>query len=145
MAERFHGFDHVDTRVSSLAAVEAFYDRLMPALGLPRKNHAHVDESGNWHTPDDSRPYNAVEYYEPTVSGGVTCFIGFIEDRSMVPTRTRIAFRVGSPDGLPRFHEVLITIGALNVEWSASAEYPAIFFEDAAGTKLELVARRPTP
>jgi hypothetical protein len=80
------------------------------------------------------------------VSGGVGCFIGFIEDRSMTPTRSRIAFRVASADDLPRWHKVLTSIGARNIEWSASpAQYPAIFFEDAAGTKLEVVARRPAP
>lgn len=146
MTENFHGFDHIDTRVSSLAAVESFYDRLMPALGLPQKRHAYVDENGDWHEPDDSRPYNAVEYYEPAVSGGVVCFIGIIEDCSMTPTRTRIAFRVSSAADLPRWHEVLTSIGAQNIEWSASlVQYPAIFFEDAVGTKLEVVARRPTP
>jgi hypothetical protein len=142
---RFHGFDHIDTRVSALALVEPFYDRLMPELGMPRKNHAHVDENGDWHEPDEARPYNAVEYYEPIVSGGVVCFIGFIEDRAMTPTLTRIAFRVSTAEDLPRWHEVLTSIGANKVEWSASAEYPAIFFEDPAGTKLEVVARRPTP
>ena len=84
---RFHGFDHIDTRVSALALVEPFYDRLMPELGMPRKNHAHVDENGDWHEPDEARPYNAVEYYEPIVSGGVVCFIGFIEDRAMTSCR----------------------------------------------------------
>ncbi len=138
----FLGFDHIDTRVRSLKAVEAFYDRLMPELGLPRKRTAHVDERGDWHEPSLDSPYNAVEYYEPKASGKVGFFIGLIEDTKMTPTLTRIAFRVAGPEELQRWHELLTTIGACNVEWSASQEYPAIFFEDAAGTKLELVARR---
>ena len=143
--EGFHGFDHVDTRVRSLRAVEAFYDRLMPELGLTRKRLAYVDPAGEWDEPSETKPYNAVEYYEPEVSGGVCCFIGFIEDPAMVPTLTRIAFRVASAQDLDRWHEVLRSIGAANIEPSASAEYPAIFFEDPAGTKLEVVARHPAP
>jgi catechol 2,3-dioxygenase-like lactoylglutathione lyase family enzyme len=137
----FFGFDHVDTRVPSISAVEPFYDRFMPELGLPRKHHAHVDERGDWDDPSDAKPYNAVEYFEEVAPGGVSRFIGFIEDRTMRPTLTRIAFRASSPADLDRWHSVLRSIGACNVERSASADYPAIFFEDPAGTKLEIVAR----
>ena len=144
MASDFLGFDHVDTRVRSLRAVEAFYDRLMPELGLPEKRFAHVDGRGDWHDPSDTKPYNTVEYHQPAAPGKVGFFIGFIEDARMVPTLTRIAFRVSSP-ALDRWHSFLMSIGAANIEWSASAEYPAIFFDDPAGTKLEVVARLPRP
>ena len=60
----FLGFDHIDTRVRSLAAVEGFYDRLMPKLGLTRKRLAHVDARGDWHDVSEERPYNTVEYAE---------------------------------------------------------------------------------
>jgi catechol 2,3-dioxygenase-like lactoylglutathione lyase family enzyme len=140
---QFQGFDHIDTRVRSLKVVEAFYDRLMPELGLPNKRRAHVDERGDWGDPSDEKPYNTVEYYEPEISGMVGCFIGFIEDKKMTPTSTRIAFRTASREELDRWHAFLTTIGAVKIEWSASEQYPAIFFEDAAGTKLEIVARRP--
>ena len=141
MPADFLGFDHVDTRVRSVRAVEEFYDRLMAELGLPEKRLAHVDERGEWHDPSDAKPYNTVEYYERAKPGKVSCFIGFIEDAQMVPTSTRIAFRVSS-SALDHWHSLLASIGAANIEWSASAEYPALFFEDPAGTKLELVARR---
>ena len=142
MAADFLGFDHIDTRVRSLRNVEGFYDKLMPELGLPQKRLSHVDERGDWYEPSDARPYNTVEYFEPATPGKVTCFIGFIEDPKMVPNLTRIAFRVLEP-ALDRWHSFLSSIGAVNIEWSASAEYPALFFEDPAGTKLEVVARRP--
>ena len=141
---QFNGFDHIDTRVRSLKAVERFYDRLMPELGLPEKRYAYVDERGNWDNASDEKPYNTVEYYEPKVAGRVGCFIGFIEDKKMTPTLTRIAFRVSDPADLDRWHSLLGSIGAANIEWSASEEYPAIFFEDPGGTKLELVARHPS-
>jgi catechol 2,3-dioxygenase-like lactoylglutathione lyase family enzyme len=139
----FLGIDHVDTRVRSIKAVEPFYDQLMPVLGLPRKRYSHVDAAGNWHEPSSERPYNAIEYYEPMASGTVSHFIGFIEDVDMQPTSTRIAFRVASPLDVQSWMALLQRIGACRVEPSASAEYPAIFFEDPSGTKLEVCARKP--
>ena len=134
------GFDHVDTRVASLAHVEPFYDALMPKLGLPKKRYAHVDEAGDWHDPSPERPYNTVEYIEERQDGAGR-FIGFIEDRAMRPVSTRIAFRVERAS-LTGWLGVLVAMGARNVEPSADLDaYPAIFFEDAAGTRLEICAR----
>jgi len=143
MQQRFLGFDHVDTRVKRLKDVEKFYMRLLPALGLSKIRHAHVDEHGEW-DDDTSKPYNVVEFYED-VSGAVPFFIGIIEDPAMRPIATRVAFRVDSKDDLPRWAEFLQTIGAVNIESGSSDDYPAIFFEDACGTKLELCARFPSP
>jgi catechol 2,3-dioxygenase-like lactoylglutathione lyase family enzyme len=141
----FEGFDHLDVRVRSLGAVEEFYDRLMPELGLPTKRRAVVDEQGDWREPSPEHPYNVVEYYEAQVTGSTAHFIGFIEDTTMLPTQTRIAFRVASPAELEDWHQRVSEFGARNVERSASDDYPALFFEDPAGTKLELVAIRPMP
>ena len=139
----FGGFDHIDTRVQSVKSVEPFYDRLMPALGLPNKNYAFVDERGDWHDADATR-YNAVEYREPPQSGRAVFFIGFIEDGKPAGG-TRIAFRMAQED-LDRWERELPDFGACNIEPSAEPEnYPAIFFEDPAGTKLEFVARKPRP
>jgi catechol 2,3-dioxygenase-like lactoylglutathione lyase family enzyme len=141
--QQFLGFDHVDTRVTSLAMVEAFYDRLMPLLGLTRKRTAFVDSDGEWFDADGEGGYNAAEYYTPSISGVVPFFIGFIERPDHVPTLTRIALRVKNLSG---WRETLAEIGSRNVETSADMDaYPAIFFEDPAGTKLELVARQPHP
>lgn len=138
---RFMGFDHVDTRVTSLAAVEPFYDELMPKLGLTNKRFAYVDERGDWHGASAERPYNTVEYIEEREDGAAGRFIGFIEDRAMHPVATRIAFRVDRAS-LTGWIGVLTALGARNVEPSADLEaYPAIFFEDAAGTRLEICAR----
>lgn len=141
-AVMFSGIDHVDTRVADLAAAEPFYDKLMPYLGLSRKRHARVDDQGDWQTLAAGEPYNAVEYYEDGDSGNVPRFIGFIEDKGMAPPKTRIAFRIAERDRLPSLTALLSDIGAKNVELSADMEsYPAIFFEDPAGTCLELCAR----
>lgn len=146
MRQDFLGFDHVDTRVRSLKAVEAFYNRLMPALGLTRAHHCYVDKDGEWDDDLHGRPYNVVEFYQE-VTGSAPFFIGIIEDADMRPVKTRIAFRVASKEDLPRWAAFLESIGAVNVEPSASEEYPAIFFEDACGTKLELCtgANAPKP
>lgn len=140
----FLGFDHIDTRVKSLAAVEPFYDRLMARLGLPRKKHSFVDEAGDWHSLDAGRQYNVAEYFEEPQPDRAVFFIGFIEDPAMRPVLTRIAFRVPAPLDVEKWLRFLREMGAMNIEPSATMEeYPAIFFEDPAGTKLEVVARKP--
>jgi catechol 2,3-dioxygenase-like lactoylglutathione lyase family enzyme len=137
----FAGYDHVDCRVRSLAAVEAFYDALMPELGLPRKRFSYVDDSGEWHEASADHRYNAVEFFEEANPDRATFFVGFIERGDHVPGATRVAFRV-ERSRLLEIESLLERIGARLVERSADfEEYPAVFFEDPAGTKLEIVAR----
>ena len=138
----FLGFDHIDTRVRSLAAVEAFYDRLMPESGLPKKKRSFVDAQGDWHELKAGQSHNVAEYFEDAPTGRAAFFIGFIEDAAMVLVKTRIAFRVDTPFDAAHWHRVLRELGAQNIQLSESMDdYPAIFFEDPAGTKLEVVAR----
>ncbi|MBV8118089.1 MAG: hypothetical protein JOZ01_08925 [Candidatus Eremiobacteraeota bacterium] len=137
----FAGYDHVDCRVQSLAAVEAFYDALMPELGLPRKRYSYVDDAGEWHQASADHRYNTVEFYEEAQPDRATFFVGFIESPNHAPGATRIAFRVERAR-LLELEGLLERIGARNVERSEDfEEYPAVFFEDPAGTKLEFVAR----
>ncbi len=144
MPRAFHGFDHIDLRVPSLSAVESFYGELLPKLGLVRRRLAHVDARGDWHDVTDVRPYNAVEFYEEPRPGMASFFLGVIEDAATRPTATRVAFRVGSREELSDWLAVLELLGASNIEPSSDMDaYPAIFFEDPAGTRLELCARRP--
>ncbi|HKU81614.1 MAG TPA: hypothetical protein VJP76_05545 [Candidatus Tumulicola sp.] len=139
----FAGYDHVDCRVASLAAVEGFYDLLMPELGLPRKRFSYVDEEGEWHEASAEHRYNAIEFFEEAQADRATFFMGFIERRDHVPGLTRIAFRV-DVGRLAELEALLERIGAQRIERSADPDaYPAIFFEDACGTKLEIVARAP--
>lgn len=142
MVSAFHGFDHIDVRVRSLPAVESFYDAFLADIGLPRKRRSHVDADGAWRDATDVRPYNVAEYYEEPAPGRVAFFIGIIEDSAMQPTKTRIAFRLPSRAALDRMGARLAELGARDIEPSEDmATYPAIFFEDAVGTKLELCAR----
>ena len=140
----FGGIDHIDLRVPSLSAVEPFYDRLFAALGLTRKTHSVVDAEGNWSAAPDGGPYNVSEYYETPVAGEPARFIGIIEDRGMAPVQTRVAFRVESEAALAAWRERLVAFGAVGVEGETSGAYPALFFEDPGGTRLELCARRPS-
>jgi catechol 2,3-dioxygenase-like lactoylglutathione lyase family enzyme len=139
---QFLGFDHVDTRVRSLAAVEAFYDSLMPEIGLPEKDCHVVDAAGTWRRAEPGENYNTIEYHEKPADGRPAHFMGFIEDPTMKPVSTRIAFRVASVGELDRWITFLGRIGACNIEPCSSYEdWPAVFFEDPAGTKLEVVER----
>lgn len=137
----FAGFDHIDCRVRSLAAVEAFYDALMPELGLPDKRLSYVDDAGDWHDAPPGSTYNTIEFFENPQADRATFFIGFIERSDHISGSTRIAFRLDSAR-MFEIESLLARIGARNVERSEDLmAYPAIFFEDPAGTKLEVVAR----
>jgi catechol 2,3-dioxygenase-like lactoylglutathione lyase family enzyme len=142
-AVSFSGFDHVDARVADLAAVEPFYDALCTGLGLTKKHYVTV-RGDSWQFGVPPGLHNTVEYHEQ-VESGPDCFIGIIEDPEHRPGRTRIAFRVSSAEEVEAWVDRLPAIGALHVETSADMdEYPAVFFEDALGTKLEICCRRPT-
>jgi hypothetical protein len=121
-----------------------FYDALLPELGLVRKSHAHVAPDGEWHDVDESHPANAVEYFARSDGKRAPRFIGFIEDPAMRPVGTRIAFALASVAELEAWEARLREIGAPALERSEDmSAYPALFFEDPAGTRLELCARRP--
>ena len=135
----FLGFDHIDCRVRSLAAVESFYDEFMPRIGLPEKRYAFVDPHGEWH--NDADTYNVIEYYETAREGHTAHFMGLIEDPMHRHNDTRLAFRVARSE-LDDLAAFLARIGAQQIEWSEDLDaYPALFFEDPSGTKLELLGR----
>jgi catechol 2,3-dioxygenase-like lactoylglutathione lyase family enzyme len=137
------GLDHADIRVPSLSTVEAFYDALLPALGLSRKSESHVGSDGEWYDVDATHPRNVAEYHTPIVAGSPGWFVGFIEDPDMTPTGTRIAFALDAESNLPAIEPLVRNAGGRVVEWSIEPGYPAVFFEDPAGTRLEICARRP--
>jgi catechol 2,3-dioxygenase-like lactoylglutathione lyase family enzyme len=134
----FLGFDHIDCRVRSLPLVEAFYDDLMPVIGLTEKRYAYVDADGEWHKEFEN--YNAVEYYEPEHPTKPRRFMGLIESPLHRNNETRIAFRV-TREQLALLTALIERLGALNLEESNDEDYPAVFFEDPAGTKLEFIGR----
>jgi catechol 2,3-dioxygenase-like lactoylglutathione lyase family enzyme len=137
------GLDHADIRVPSLAAVERFYDAVLPVLGLSRKTEAHVGSDGEWYDVDATHERNTIEYHTPIAPGSPGWFVGFIEDRQMIATKTRIAFALDGEANLPAIESLVREAGGCVVEWSEDEGYPALFFEDPSGTRLEICARRP--
>jgi catechol 2,3-dioxygenase-like lactoylglutathione lyase family enzyme len=136
----FGGFDHVDMRVAALGAVERFYDELARRLGLTGKRYANVEYGGAaWHDGTPER-YNAVEYYEQGVRGRPPFFFGVIEEADAEPARSRVAFAVAK-DSLDEWERALPQIGAREVERERDESYPAVFFTDPLGTRLEVCAR----
>jgi catechol 2,3-dioxygenase-like lactoylglutathione lyase family enzyme len=138
------GIDHIDLRVPALGAVERFYDELFARLGLTKKKYSVVETAGaSWRdgTPEN---YNAVEWYEENVHGRPALFFGVIEENGAQPAHGRIAFAV-TKDSLDEWERELPRIGARDIERERSDSYPAIFFTDPLGTRLEVVARPPRP
>jgi catechol 2,3-dioxygenase-like lactoylglutathione lyase family enzyme len=137
------GLDHVDMRVAALGAVERFYDAFADRLGLNEKRYAKVGFGGSsWEdgTPDD---YNAVEYYAAPEPGRARLFFGVIEEVDAQPAKSRVAFAVPE-DELDEWARVLPGFGAREIE-RGDPQYPAVFFTDPLGTRLEVCARRPSP
>jgi hypothetical protein len=111
----------------------------MPAIGLSEKRYAYVDPEGEWHTEFDA--YNAVEYFEAVHPTKPRRFFGLIENPLHRNNETRIAFRV-EHTRLKELIALLGRIGATSIELSEEMEtYPAVFFEDPMGAKLELIGR----
>ena len=139
---RFLGFDHIDSRVQNLARVEAFYDRLLPWLGMSARKYVRV-EGDVWTYVSRDEYYNTVEYVEEATDGGAPRFFGVIEDPQSVPSHTRIAFRVATGTDLKEAAAFVESMGARNVEISEEPDsYPAVFFEDPLGARFELLAER---
>lgn len=118
--------DHIDLRVPDLAAAEAFYGRLLPAIGFTECQ----DVPAGWKS-----------WCAP---GNPSEFFGFIESRSFVPNQNRIAFWAESPAAVDAFLPLLREIGAGVIEGpdeSEGAGYYAVFFEDPFGNRLEICHR----
>ena len=122
-------FDHIDLRVTDLAAAKKFYARLLPALGFT------VDSSG-----DEWSIWQAA-------GAGPVAFFGFTEESKHQPNDNRIAFWAEDRAEVDRLAEVAKKSGALNVEGPAlwreySPGYYAVFFDDPSGNKLEVCCRQ---
>ena len=136
----FGGFDHVDMRVAALGVVERFYDELAQRLGLTEKRYANVEPGGAAWRDGTPEAHNAVEYYEGVPAGRPAAFFGVIEETGAQPARSRVAFTVAK-ESLDEWERVLPEIGAREVERERDEAYPAVFFTDPLGTRLEVCAR----
>jgi catechol 2,3-dioxygenase-like lactoylglutathione lyase family enzyme len=109
-------FGHIDLRVSDLAAAQAFYDELLPALGFTERYHG--DAWKVWATDD--------------------AYFAVTESEEHAANENRIAFAVGSREDVERMAEV---VAATPKEMPYSPGYYAIFFADPSGNRLEVYYR----
>jgi catechol 2,3-dioxygenase-like lactoylglutathione lyase family enzyme len=121
-------FGHIDLRVSDLAAGQAFYDELLPALDFTERYHGELWKV--WARPDP--PPHAV-------------YFGVTESAGHVANENRIAFSVGSRGDVERVAAVAARAGALEVsgpkEMPYGPGYYAVFFADPSGNRLEVYVR----
>ncbi|QJE94790.1 VOC family protein [Luteolibacter luteus] len=111
---------HIDLRVPDLAAVDAFYRALLPALGFTEEED--IEGWLQFRSPDGS------EFFGITASPGHQA------------NQNRIAFWGESRAHIDRIAGIIQEHGARNIEGPAPYAdiYYALFFEDPAGTRLEV-------
>jgi catechol 2,3-dioxygenase-like lactoylglutathione lyase family enzyme len=121
-------FGHIDLRVRDLAAAQAFYDELLPALGFTVRYHG--ERWKVWATTDEL-PW--------------TAYFGITESVEHVANENRIAFAVGGNEDVERVADVVREAGALDLtgpkEMPYGPGYYAIFFADPSGNRLEVYYR----
>ncbi|TLD68907.1 glyoxalase [Phragmitibacter flavus] len=119
--------DHIDLRVSSLAKVSAFYERLLPELGFSV----------------DARIEGWLQFEALDASGEPGAFFGVTESAGHVPNENRVAFWAGSVEEVDRLARVVVEAGGCQIEgpgWEDKSYY-AVFFEDPDGNRLEICHR----
>jgi catechol 2,3-dioxygenase-like lactoylglutathione lyase family enzyme len=122
-------FGHIDLRVADLAVAAPFYDALLPALGFTRRFHG------------DTWKVWAAEGELPSVP-----YFAVTEDVSHRANATRIAFWAPSREDVDRVAAIVKEAGALiesgpSARPEYSASYYAVYFNDPAGNRLEVVHR----
>ena len=122
------GLDHIDLRVSDMAAARPFYARLLPALGFTKD------------VSDDKW----FQFEAEERADGSDEFIGITESKGHVPNEMRIAFWARSTAEVDRLAEVVRLAGGRKIEGPGYDEGPgyyAVFFEDPCGNRLEVCHR----
>jgi catechol 2,3-dioxygenase-like lactoylglutathione lyase family enzyme len=123
-----NSFGHMDVRVADLAAAEAFYDELLPALGFTERYPGETWKV--WATAD---PLPGTAYF------------GITENREHVANENRIAFWVEGREDVERVAAVARDAGARELngpkEMPYGPGYYAVFFADPSGNRLEVYVR----
>lgn len=122
--------DHIDLRVSDIAAARPLYDAVFSAMGF-RPNDD--DEAVGYHVPDVVDDEG---------------FVWLVQDASHTANGTRIALHAANRAEVDRLAAVAQSAGARAFEaphlvLEYGPDYYATFFEDACGNKLEICCRRP--
>ena len=122
-------FGHIDLRVTSMADGRPFYSALLPELGF-------TDE------------YPGGEWLGWAAAGELpsAAYFAITEDAEHTPNANRIAFWAADREKVDRVADLVRSIGATVT--GGPREYPeyggtyyAVYFEDPAGNKLEVVYR----
>ena len=124
-----HLFDHLDLRVSNIAAARPLYDAFLPALGFTRM-------------ADDGPAF----YYGVEGDKKSAPFIELNEQPGYRGSATRFAFWADTEEEVNRLGEIVRAAGAWAVEGPENCHeytpgYYAVFFEDADGNKWEVCCR----
>lgn len=117
-------YSHVDVRVRDRGRAVAFYDDLLAVLGLRRS---------------ETKPEH--EWISYSRHDGTEQWFAFIEDTTMRPADSRIAFAASAREVVDRAADVARALEARNIEGPEEAygpDYYAVFFEDLDGNKLEV-------
>ena len=134
---------HIQITVRDMVAAGAFYDQLMPLLGLTRRTETTIE----------AHALHVVEYSNAQLAFAISSPRSALEDDPVHRRRPgalhHLAFRAGSRDDVDRFHDELEKIGATIV--SPPRDYPeyvppgyyAVFFKDPDGIKYEIVYTPP--
>jgi catechol 2,3-dioxygenase-like lactoylglutathione lyase family enzyme len=128
------GLDHLYVTVSDLARSEAFYDRVMAALGFRKGDapiggepHAHYFNRVLQYT---IRPARAGRPAHDPYAPGLHHVCFQVADRAAVDAAERALRELA----------IAVTPAALYPEYNP--DYYAIFFQDPDGIRLEVVARK---
>ena len=119
--------DHIDLRVRDLAPARAFFDIVLPELGL---------------LPGRLTSLGHV-LYELQIGWEAGQFVCLEADPKLAPDSTRIAFAAQSREAVDRVAAVLELAGARNIEGPMrcpeySSGYYAVFFDDPDGNRFEV-------
>ena len=122
-------FDHIDLRVSNVAAARKFYDVFLPAVGFIEVR-GEDDWAGYWTEPGNAK----------------SPFVYLTEEPGHRGNANRIAFWAETEDEVNRLGEIVRQAGAQVVEGPEycadyTPGYYAVFFEDADGNKWEICCR----
>ncbi len=123
-------FGHIDLRVRDLAAAQAFYEALLPALGFTERYHG--EQWKGWATTEELP---------------ATAYFAVVESDDHVANENRIAFWVATPEDVDRVAEVARDAAARELSGPKTMPYGpgyyAVFFADPSGNRLEVYHRPP--
>lgn len=132
MPAKLTGIDHIYLAVADMARSEAFYDRIMAALGLHKGDRAIAGE-----------PH--AHYVAPTFQLSLRPARSGTDHDPYAPGLHHLCFQTPTPKDVDDCYQTLLGLGLTPTRPARypeyNPEYYATFFEDPDGIRLEIVAR----